>query len=150
LIGRFLSGVFGAAPYAIGGGIFHDIYDSVHVQGGIAFFAVATAGGPALGPLIGTALATTSDDGWRWTGWFMLSFGMVVTVLLGAFMSEPYAPVILARMARDKRRDTGIENWWCPLDKVVITPLDVVTRYILRPMTMLCTEPGEYSRLQHG
>lgn len=26
MIGRFLGGVFGAAPYAIGGGWFHDVY----------------------------------------------------------------------------------------------------------------------------
>jgi MFS family permease len=69
MISRFFAGVFGAAPYAIAGGCFHDMLDPVHVQIGVAFFAVSTAGGPALGPVVGAGLVSTGSDGWRWVGW---------------------------------------------------------------------------------
>jgi MFS family permease len=71
MLGRWFGGVFGAAPYAIAGGSFHDMLDPLHVQIGIAFFAVATAGGPALGPVVGAGLVSTSDEGWRWVGWYV-------------------------------------------------------------------------------
>lgn len=70
LVGRFLAGVFCSAPYAIGGGFFHDVFDAIHVQAGIGCFAVATAGGPAWGPVIGAGLSATSEGyGWRWASW---------------------------------------------------------------------------------
>ena len=78
LVGRFLAGVFGSAPYAIGGGFFHDIFDAIHVQAGVGCFAVATAGGPAWGPVIGSGLSSTSEGyGWRWASWFVA--GMIST-----------------------------------------------------------------------
>ncbi|KAL7419972.1 hypothetical protein Q5752_004935 [Cryptotrichosporon argae] len=142
MLGRFFGGVFGAAPYAIGGGIFHDLYDALHVQTGIAFFATATAGGPALGPVIGTGLASTSASyGWRWTEWFMLCFGMLTSVLLALFMDESFAPVILQRAAAERRHATRNWAWHAELDTVRVTPRDVVVRYILRPVKMLFSEP---------
>jgi multidrug resistance protein len=144
MLGRFLGGVFGAAPYAIGGGWFHDVYDALHVQAGVAFFAVATAGGPALGPIIGAGLASTSTNyGWRWTEWFMAAFGLLVTFGLVFFMDESYAPVILKHEALKRRRETRNWAWHAELDTVSITPRDIFLRYILRPLKMLCTEPSE-------
>lgn len=142
MIGRFLGGVFGAAPYAIGGGWFHDVYDAIHVQGGVAFFASATAGGPALGPIIGAGLATTSAGyGWRWAEWFMAAFGLLTTVLLALFMDEAYAPAILKAEAKKRRRETRVWSWHAELDTVTLTPRDVLLRYVLRPVRMLVTEP---------
>lgn len=142
MIGRFLGGVFGAAPYAIGGGWFHDVYDEIHVQGGVAFFAAATAGGPALGPLIGAGLATTSASyGWRWGEWFMAAFGLLITLLLALFMDEAYAPAILKSEAAKIRRDTGVWAYHSELDTVTLSAKDIVLRYVLRPIRMLFTEP---------
>lgn len=144
MLGRFFGGVFGAAPYAIGGGWFHDVYDALHVQAGVAFFAVATAGGPALGPVIGAGLASTSTTyGWRWTEWFMTAFGLLITCLLAIFMDESYAPAILKREAMQLRRSTGNWAWHSELDTVTLTPRDIILRYVLRPAKMLFTEPSE-------
>ncbi|BEI94749.1 uncharacterized protein CcaverHIS019_0703300 [Cutaneotrichosporon cavernicola] len=142
LVGRFLGGVFGAAPYAIGGGWFHDVYDSIHVQAGVSFFAAATAGGPALGPIIGAGLASTSETyGWRWAEWFMAAYGLLVTLLLALFMDEAYSPVILSKEAKRLRRETKVWAYHSELDTISITPRDIVLRYVLRPMRMLVTEP---------
>lgn len=138
LVGRFLGGVFGAAPYAIGGGFFHDIYDEAHVQGGIAFFAVATAGGPALGPIIGAGLAVGTGT-WRWAEWFVVIFGFTTTALVALGMKETYAPVILASIAKERRKEDN--RWFSELDLVKFTPKDVIFRYMLRPIHMLFCEP---------
>lgn len=144
MLGRFFGGVFGAAPYAIGGGWFHDVYDAMHVQAGVAFFAVATAGGPSLGPILGAGLASTSSTyGWRWTEWFMTAFGALITLLLVVFMDESYAPEILKREALKMRRQTGNWAWHAELDTVVLSPKDILLRYVLRPIKMLLTEPSE-------
>lgn len=138
LIGRFLGGVFGAAPYAIGGGFFHDLYDHDHVQGGVAFFAVATAGGPALGPIIGAGLSVGTGT-WRWAEWFLVIFGFATTALIAVGLKETYEPVILSKIAKQRRQED--EKWYAELDLVTLTPKDVVLRYILRPVRMLFTEP---------
>lgn len=144
MIGRFLGGVFGAAPYAIGGGWFHDVYDPLHVQCGIAFFASATAGGPALGPLAGAGFASLGVPGgyaWRWAEWFVSGFGVLVAFLLATYMDEAYAPAILAAEAKRLRRETGEWAWHAELDTVSLTLGDIATRYVLRPVRMLFTEP---------
>ncbi|KLT40108.1 MFS general substrate transporter [Cutaneotrichosporon oleaginosum] len=142
IVGRFLGGLFGASPYAIGGGWFHDVYDPIHVQAGVAFFAAATAGGPALGPIIGAGLASTSANyGWRWAEWFMAAFGLLVTFLLAVFMEEAYAPSILKQEAMRRRRETKVWAYHSELDTVNITPSDILLRYVLRPVRMLFTEP---------
>ncbi|KAL1409257.1 hypothetical protein Q8F55_006090 [Vanrija albida] len=144
MVGRFLGGVFGAAPYAIGGGWFHDVYDALHVQCGIAFFASATAGGPAIGPLAGAGFASLGVDGgyaWRWVEWFVSAFGLLVAALLAAFMDEAYAPAILAAEAKRLRRETGVWAWHAELDTVSLTLGDIAMRYVLRPVRMLFTEP---------
>ena len=141
MIGRFLGGVFGAAPYAIGGGWFHDVYSALWVQVGVAFFAVSTAGGPAIGPLIGAGLASTGPYGWRWSEWFCVIFGGAVTGLMAVFMDESYSPAILKKVAAQRRRDTGNYAWHCELDTVTISAKDILVRYCLRPVRMMLTEP---------
>jgi DHA1 family multidrug resistance protein-like MFS transporter len=146
IIGRFLSGLFASAPYAIGGGCFHDFLDPIHVQGGIAFFATATAGGPALGPILGAGLATTSSTyGWRWSGWFLTASGVLITILLVVFMDESYSPAVLSNIAKERRKTTGEDGWWSELDLVSVTPRIILVQYILRPVKMLMVEPSEVS-----
>ncbi|GFZ42851.1 hypothetical protein JCM24511_00569 [Saitozyma sp. JCM 24511] len=141
MISRFFAGVFGAAPYAIAGGCFHDMLDPVHVQIGVAFFAVSTAGGPALGPVVGAGLVSTGADGWRWVGWYLLIFGLCISLLLQLFLAESYPPYLLQQRARAKRIETGQWAYHAELDGVVVTPKDIVWRYILRPTAMLVLEP---------
>ncbi|WVQ84169.1 hypothetical protein IAT38_006316 [Cryptococcus sp. DSM 104549] len=142
LLGRFFGGMFGSAPYAIVGGCFHDMWDELHVQASIACFASSTAGGPALGPIIGAGLASTSvTTGWRWAGWFQVIFGFACALILAVFMEESYAPRILQAMGRERRAATGNWAWHAELDMVVLTPRDVFVRYVLRPVKMLFTEP---------
>jgi DHA1 family multidrug resistance protein-like MFS transporter len=145
IIGRFLSGLFASAPYAIGGGCFHDFLDPIHVQGGIAFFATATAGGPAFGPILGAGLATTSSTyGWRWSEWFLTASGVLITILLVVFMDESYSPAVLSNIAKERRKTTGEEDgWWSELDLVNVTPRNILVQYILRPVKMLLVEPSE-------
>ncbi|TXT10544.1 hypothetical protein VHUM_02049 [Vanrija humicola] len=144
MIGRFLGGVFGAAPYAIGGGWFHDVYHPLYVQCGIAFFAVATAGGPALGPVAGAGFASLGVSGgyaWRWGEWFIAAFGLIVAFLLLVFMDEGYGPTILGTEAKRLRRETGVWAYHAEVDLVSLTLEDICTRYIVRPIRMLFTEP---------
>jgi DHA1 family multidrug resistance protein-like MFS transporter len=77
----------------------------------------------------------------------MVCFGMTVTVLLAPLFEETYVPAILARQAKAKRDQTGDWAWHSAVDRVKITPRDIVVRYLLRPLRMLFTEPSESNDL---
>lgn len=73
----------------------------------------------------------------------MVCCGMTVTVLLALFFEESYVPAILARQAKLKRDQTGDWAWHSAVDRVKITPSDIVVRYLLRPLRMMFTEPSK-------
>jgi DHA1 family multidrug resistance protein-like MFS transporter len=64
-ITRFLGGVFGSAPVSSASAALSDLY-AVKARGAaVNCVAVVIAGGPILGPLIGSALVNNPTLGWR-------------------------------------------------------------------------------------
>jgi hypothetical protein len=77
---------------------------------------------------------------------FLLIFGLCISLLLQLFLAESYPPYLLQQRARAKRIETGQWAYHAELDGVVVTPKDIVWRYILRPTAMLVLEPSESDR----
>lgn len=70
LIGfRFLAGLFGGVPLAIGGGTIADLFP--REQRGLAttVYSMGAVTGPAFGPVIGGYLSQAKD--WRWIFWLL-------------------------------------------------------------------------------
>jgi multidrug resistance protein len=61
---RFLEGIFGGAPMAIGGAVVSDMYPSGSRGRPMACYALGTMLGPTLGPVLGGIINGTL--GWRW------------------------------------------------------------------------------------
>jgi multidrug resistance protein len=61
---RFLAGIFGGAPMAIGGAVVADMYPSGSRGRAMACYSVGTMLGPTLGPVLGGVIDGTL--GWRW------------------------------------------------------------------------------------
>lgn len=67
LVFRFLAGLGGSAPLAIGGGVLGDVWTAEQRGKAIAVYSLAPLMGPVVGPIAGAWIAQKST--WRWVFW---------------------------------------------------------------------------------
>ena len=138
---RFLAGVFGSAPLTIVGGALADFWNPVDRGIAVAIFSGATFLGPTMGPIIGGFLTENESLGWRWTSWITL----ILTGfwgLVGFFVyPESFAPVLLARRAKQRRAETGNQAIHALHEEIGIDLRQIGERYLSKPLVMLIKEP---------
>ena len=61
---RFLAGLGGSAPPAVGGAVIGDLFDAEHRGQAISIYSLAPLLGPVIGPIAGAWIAEKST--WRW------------------------------------------------------------------------------------
>lgn len=116
------------------------MYDDKSRGLAVVLYSVAVIGGPTAGPLVGAAI-TNSYLGWRFTEYitsFLIFFMFALDTL---FLPETYAPILLQRKANHLRHITG--NWalHAKLDEKELTVREIVQKNLVRPLSMLVTEP---------
>jgi multidrug resistance protein len=139
LVCRFLCGVFSSSGLSLAGGTIADIWNIEERGMAIAFFAAAPYCGPVLGPIV---------CGWINVGthrldlffWVNLAFAGAVTIMVG-LIPETYAPIILKNRAAKLRKETGDLNIMTEQEKVKLTFSHIVRTSLIRPVTMILTEP---------
>ena len=102
---RFLAGLGGSAPLAIGGGVLGDLFHPEERGKAMGLYAMGPLLGPALGPVAGgfVALKTT----WRWMFWATSIADGAVLISGFFFLKESYAPFLLHQKAKRLRKETG-------------------------------------------
>lgn len=138
IIFRFLTGLFGASPISLIGGLFADVLDDPVWRGrSIAWFMVVASFGPAAGPIPSGYLAESS---WRWPFWLgLILAGVTIPPLL--FLPETFGPAILMSKARRLRREQPGVNVYASLEMKDTTPRQVITQVLGRPLRLLVLEP---------
>ncbi|KAI4210585.1 MAG: hypothetical protein LQ351_006563 [Letrouitia transgressa] len=139
LIGRFLAGACGASPATIVGGAASDNWHALGRGINITVAVGSIFGAPLFGPIIGGFI--TKSVTWRWTMWLMVILGGSVTAFCVVFLPETYAPVLLKRRTKRLRKSTGDPNIKCSFDNEKMAFGVVCNIYLVRPWTLLCTEP---------
>ncbi|CAE6525143.1 unnamed protein product [Rhizoctonia solani] len=105
---RFLAGLGGSAPLAIGGGTIADLWAPEERGMAMSLYSLAPLTGPAIGPVAGAWIAERVS--WRWV-FYSTSIADGVIQLVGLwYLTETYAPTILAAKARALRKSTGDET----------------------------------------
>ncbi|GIK07660.1 hypothetical protein Aspvir_003326 [Aspergillus viridinutans] len=139
LASRFLSGVFSSSGLSLAGGTIADIWNIEERGMAIAFFAAAPYCGPVVGPIVCGWINVGSHrlDLFFWTN---MAFAGVVMIMVG-LVPETYAPVILKRRAKKLRKETGNPNIITEQEKVKLSFKDIVRTNLVRPITMILTEP---------
>ncbi|KIW03033.1 uncharacterized protein PV09_05686 [Verruconis gallopava] len=139
LVCRFLCGVFSSSGLSLAGGTIADVWNIKERGMAIAFFAAAPYCGPVIGPIVcgWIAVGTHRLDLFFWVN---LAFAGAVTIMVG-LIPETYAPVILKRRARKLREESGNPNIMTEQEKVKLTFSQVVRTSLIRPITMILTEP---------
>jgi len=102
---RFLSGLGGGAPLAIGAGVLADMWEARERGKAVAVFSAGPPIAPTLAPVIAGFIVLRTT--WRWVMWvvvFCTGFTFVFGVI---FLDETFPPLILGRKARRMRAETG-------------------------------------------
>jgi len=108
LVFRFLAGIGGSAPLAIGGGVLGDIWDPEERGQALAIYSLAPLLGPVVGPLCGAFIAEHST--WRWVFWSTSIFTVGIQMSGLFYLRESYAPFILEQKAKRIRRSLDAEK----------------------------------------
>ncbi|KAF8215128.1 major facilitator superfamily domain-containing protein [Mycena galopus ATCC 62051] len=108
LVFRFLAGLGGSAPLAIGGGVLGDIWDAEERGQAVAIYSLAPLLGPVVGPVCGAFIAEKST--WRWVFWSTSIVDVGVQILGILYLRESYAPFLLDQKADQIRRSLDAEK----------------------------------------
>ena len=138
---RFILGLFGTAPLALGAGMVVDLFNPEERGESMAVYTLAPLMGPCLGPLFsGWIIQGWGPDKWRWIFWVSTMFGAAVAVLGLLVLRETYAPVLLARKARRLRKETGNPRLHTAFERKLPFSTHAL-HMVLRPGIFFCTQP---------
>ncbi|GAD99296.1 MFS multidrug transporter [Paecilomyces variotii No. 5] len=136
---RFLSGLGGSVPLAVGGGVLSDCFKSDERGKAVAIYSLAPLLGPAVGPIAGGFI--TENTTWRWV-FYATSIADAVIQTAGFFLlQETYAPQILKVKANKIRKETGDPSWHTEFESPDKTIFSILRVSMVRPFRLLATQP---------
>ena len=136
---RFLSGLGGSAPLAIGGGVLGDCWRAEERGAAIAIYSLAPLLGPAIGPIAGGFI--TENTTWRWTFWATSIADVAIQVLGLFFLQETFSPILLSRKAAKLRKETGNMSLHTEFDHADRSFGALMRKSLIRPFKLLTTQP---------
>ncbi|KAE8447673.1 hypothetical protein EG329_010479 [Mollisiaceae sp. DMI_Dod_QoI] len=135
---RFLSGLGGSAPLAIGGGVLSDLFTAEQRGRAISIYSLAPLLGPAVGPIAGGFIAENTT--WRWVFYSTTIVDGLIQLVGLFFLQETYPPVLLHRKKKNLIKETGNEalhTEWDHPDRTIWTTLKIA---LVRPFRLLGTQ----------
>jgi multidrug resistance protein len=137
---RFLSGIGGSAPLAIGGGVLGDLFKPEERGKAMGLYAMGPLLGPAVGPIVGSWVAQYST--WRWIFWSSSIADVFITISGVIWLHESYAPYILHKKAKKLRKETGNNAYRAEGEGELNQPVfKKVATTMGRSFAMLFTQP---------
>lgn len=140
---RFLSGVAGSAPLAIGAGILSDIWAPMELARAIAFFAMGPLLGPVTAPVVSSFIVEKMH--WRWVLWILtIMAGVVCFIGFVFYRTETYPAVLLKHKAKRLRAKTGNPQLRTVFETTQGTGATLRIA-IVRPFMLLLMNPAVFS-----
>ncbi|MCJ1312107.1 hypothetical protein MMC25_005781 [Agyrium rufum] len=135
---RFLSGLGGSAPLAIGGGVLSDCWRAEERGAALAIYSLAPLLGPAIGPVAGGFIAERTT--WRWGFWSTSIADFIIQVSGFFFLQETYAPLLLQRKKDKLIKQTGNTKLHTPFEHPDRTLGKTLRIAFVRPFRLLGTQ----------
>ncbi|KAH8660469.1 putative MFS multidrug transporter [Xylariales sp. PMI_506] len=136
---RFLSGLGGSVPLAVGGGVLGDCFRAEERGTAAAIYSLAPLLGPAIGPIAGGFISENTT--WRWV-FYATSIATGVIQIAGLFfLSETYGPRILKARAKQTRKATGDPSYQTEEERQNKTLSQSLQTSLVRPFRLLTTQP---------
>ncbi|KAF5353739.1 hypothetical protein D9758_008632 [Tetrapyrgos nigripes] len=147
IVFRFLAGLGGSAPLAVGGGVLGDVWLAEERGKAIAVYSLAPLLGPVIGPLTGAWIAQRST--WRWVFWSTSMVDAAIQVAGVFFLRETFPPVLLERKAKRIRKSLAADPEKAGSEIHVRTVYDsdhrtwqsIFSKALTRPFTLFAREP---------
>jgi MFS family permease len=136
---RFMSGLGGSAPLAIGGGVLSDCFRAEQRGKAVSLYSLAPLLGPAIGPIAGGFIAQNTT--WRWCFWATTIFTGIVQCFGIFLLQETYAPKLLATKRDKLRKETGDMELYTEFDSPDKTFPNIMKTAMQRPFVLLVTQP---------
>lgn len=142
LAARMISGLAASVPMTNVGGSISDMWHVEEKGNPMNIFSSVLFLGPAVGPLVGGAISSgTNDvDGWRYIYWTLFAF-VGLTWLASLLQPETLASAILKKRARKLRKETGDKRYSTVAEHEKMTLKAMVVVLLFRPVVMLFVEP---------
>lgn len=135
---RFLSGLGGSAPLALGGGVLSDCWSAEQRGRAISLYSLAPLLGPAVGPLAGGFI--TENTTWRWAFYATSIADAVIQISGLLFLKETYPQKLLQNKAERLRKETGNMELKTEYDHPERSLGNTLRRSLLRPFRLLGTQ----------
>jgi len=136
---RFLAGLGGSAPLAIGGGVLADVFRAEERGKAVSIYSLAPLLGPAVGPIAGGFI--TASVSWRWIFRAVSIADFLIQIVGFFFLRETYAPVLLERKTERLRKETNNPKLRSEFDRGDKTLYAVLKTSFSRPFILLGTQP---------
>lgn len=142
---RFLAGIGGSAPLAVGGGALGDIWRTEERGRAIAIYSLAPLLGPVIGPVCGAWISERST--WRWVFWSTSIVDALVQISGLFFLQESFAPYLLEKKAIKMRKTMDLERGpYRSVRTVFETAGDrswksIFAKALIRPFRLFVQEP---------
>ncbi|KAH8916555.1 multidrug resistance protein 4 [Atractiella rhizophila] len=140
LIGlRFLAGLAGSAPVAIGGGSIGDLFSERNRASAMAIFTLGPLLGPVIGPIVGGFV--TQEIGVKYVFIIVSSLAAVASAFGIPTLRETYAPIIRLRRARKEGPEAvaKLHATYPEFAHQKERPLWTLWINLSRPVIILCT-----------
>lgn len=136
---RFLAGLGGSAPLAIGGGLLSDVWLPEERGKSISLYSLGPLLGPVLGPVAGGFISQSTT--WRW-GFRATSIADAAILVMGLiFLQETYPPKILANKAKKLREEFPNQQFHTEYDTPELTKAGILRKAFVRPFLLFFTQP---------
>ncbi|KAH7908595.1 major facilitator superfamily domain-containing protein [Hygrophoropsis aurantiaca] len=141
IIARSLGGGFGSTGATLVGGTIADIWRPQQRGLPMSIFALAAVASTGLGPVISGWVDANPHLGWRWIQWIHAMFTGAYFLCVLVFMKETRSTIILTRLARKIRKETGNERYRARAEDEKRSLSTMVYISCTRPLRLLLTEP---------
>lgn len=156
LIGfRFLSGLSGAAPIALGGGSISDMFSEKDRASAMAIYSLGPLIGPAVGPIAGGFIA--ESIGIKWVFIVIAVLTAIASVVGIPLLKETYAPIIRLRRAKKQRGsdpEKAVKEGYHPslehTSKLGYLWLNLIRPVILITRSIVCFMLSLYMAFMYG
>lgn len=136
---RFLAGLGGSAPLAIGGAVLGDLFKPEERGKAMGLYAMGPLLGPAIGPIIGGFVAQYST--WRWLFW-ATSMADAAILTCGLFyLRESYAPYLIYKKCQRLKKETGNPNLRTEFPDMNVPVGKKLGTTVMRSFKLLFTQP---------
>lgn len=141
IIARAVGGCFGSTGATLVAGTIADIWQS-HQRGfPMSLYALGVIASAGLGPMVAGWIEASPSLQWRWIQWIHAIVTAVWCISMLLILRETRSAVILARMARQVRKDTGDDRYRARSEVNKPRLVSMIATSCTRPLRLLLTEP---------